>query len=36
VRVAYKEDIDKAVIKQNIKECIADAILVYTTIRDKF
>jgi len=36
VRVAYKEDIDKAVIKQNIKECVADSILVYTTIRDKF
>jgi len=36
IRIAYNEDVDKIVIKQNLKECIADAIIVYTTIRDKF
>jgi DNA-directed RNA polymerase subunit L len=36
IRIAYKEDAEKITIKQNVKECIADAILVYTTIRDRF
>ena len=36
VRIAYKDDVEKSIIKQNVKECIADAILIYTTIRDKF
>lgn len=36
IRIAYKEDVDKMMIKQNLKECIADAMIVYTAIRDKF
>ena len=36
IRIAYKEDLDKMAIKQNLKECIADAINVYKKIQDKF
>jgi len=36
VRVAYKELTDVATIKQNLKACIADAIIVFQKIGDKF
>jgi len=36
VRIAYKEELEKMAIKQNLKECIADAISVYKKIQDKF
>jgi DNA-directed RNA polymerase subunit L len=36
IRIAYKEELEKQAIKQNLKECIADAIHVYKTIKDKF
>jgi DNA-directed RNA polymerase subunit L len=36
IRIAYKEDLEKQAIKQNLKECVADAIRVYSTIKDKF
>jgi DNA-directed RNA polymerase subunit L len=36
IRVAYKEELDKMAIKQNLKECIADAIDIYKKIQDKF
>ena len=36
VRVAYKELTDSATVKQNLKACIADAIIVFTKIGDKF
>lgn len=36
IRVAYKEAVEKITIKQNLKECIADAIIVYETIHKKF
>jgi len=36
IRVAYKEGLEKMAIKQNLKECIADAISVYKKIQDKF
>jgi DNA-directed RNA polymerase subunit L len=33
IRVAYKDPVDKATIKQNLKACIEDAINVYKKIR---
>jgi DNA-directed RNA polymerase subunit L len=36
IRIAYREELEKQAIKQNLKECIADAITVYTAIKDKF
>lgn len=36
IRIAYKEELDKMAIKQNLKECIADAIDIYKKIQDKF
>jgi len=36
IRIAYKEELEKQAIKQNLKECIADAITVYRGIKDKF
>ena len=36
VRIAFKEELEKMAIKQNLKECIADAISVYKKIQDKF
>lgn len=36
IRIAYKEELEKMAIKQNIKECIADAVSVYKKIQDKF
>jgi hypothetical protein len=36
VRVAYKELTDVATIKQNLKACIAHAIIVFQKIGDKF
>ena len=36
VRVAYREAVEKVTIKQNLKECISDAITVYNTIKKKF
>jgi len=36
IRIAYKEELEKMAIKQNLKECIADAISVYKKIQDKF
>jgi DNA-directed RNA polymerase subunit L len=36
IRVAYKEDLDKMAVKQNLKECIVDAIAVYKNIQNKF
>jgi DNA-directed RNA polymerase subunit L len=36
IRIAYKEELDKMAIKQNLKECIVDAINVYEKIQDKF
>lgn len=36
VRIAYKEDTDKVVIKQNLKMCIADAITIYKNIQRSF
>ena len=36
IRIAYKEELDKMAVKQNLKECIADAITVYKKIQDKF
>ena len=36
IRIAYREELEKQAIKQNLKECIADAITVYTASKDKF
>ena len=36
IRIAYREELEKQAIKQNLKECIADAITVYAAIKDKF
>jgi DNA-directed RNA polymerase subunit L len=36
IRIAYKEELEKMAIKQNLKECIADAVIVYKKIQDKF
>jgi len=36
IRVAYKEEIEKPIIKQNLKECIADSINVYKKIQKIF
>jgi len=36
IRIAYKEELEKMAIKQNLKECIVDAISVYKSIKDKF
>ena len=36
VRVAYREPVDKSIIKQNLKSCINDLIKLYQIISDKF
>lgn len=36
IRIAFKQELEKMAIKQNLKECIADAISVYKKIQDKF
>jgi len=36
IRIAYKEDITIMDIKQNLKKCFESAIIIYTTIHDKF
>jgi len=36
IRIAYKEELDKMAVKQNLKECIVDAIAVYKNIQNKF
>jgi DNA-directed RNA polymerase subunit L len=36
IRIAYKNDADKHTVKQNLKECIADALTVYKKIQEKF
>ena len=36
IRVAYREDTDKTVLKQNLKLCIIDLIKVFKEIGDKF
>jgi len=36
IRVAYKESIDKSIIKQNLKICIIESIKVFQSISDKF
>jgi DNA-directed RNA polymerase subunit L len=36
IRVAYNEPVEKSTIKGNLKECIADAIDVYTKMKKEF
>jgi DNA-directed RNA polymerase subunit L len=36
IRVSFKEELEKMAIKQNLKECILDAIAVYKKIQNKF
>jgi len=36
IRIAYANDTDKAVVKQNLKSCIADATGVYESIKKRF
>ena len=36
IRVAYKDATEKITIKQNLKDCITDSIVVYNKIKDKF
>jgi DNA-directed RNA polymerase alpha subunit len=36
IRVAYKEPVEKSTIKGNLKECISDAVQVYTKLRKEF
>jgi len=36
IRIAYKDPADKETLKQNLKMCIANAIVVYETIKSKF
>ena len=36
IRVAYKEDVDVSFIKQNLIECLADAVQVYKKIKKDF
>ena len=36
IRIAYSEDTDKAVVKQNLKSCIQDSIIVFDSIQKKF
>ena len=36
IRVAYHDISDKGVVKQNLKECVAAALIVYQNIRVKF
>jgi DNA-directed RNA polymerase subunit L len=36
IRVAYKEPVEKSNIKGNLKDCISDAVQVYTKLRKEF
>ena len=36
IRIAYTEETDKAVVKQNLKSCIQDSIIVFDSIQKKF
>jgi DNA-directed RNA polymerase subunit L len=36
IRVAYKEPVEKSTIKGNLKECISDAVQIYTKLRKEF
>lgn len=36
IRVAYKDPVEKSTIKGNLKECIADSIVVYTKMKKDF
>jgi DNA-directed RNA polymerase subunit L len=36
IRLAYKDPVDKATIKGHIKECVVDAITLYTKVRKDF
>ena len=36
IRIAYKDPSDKESVKQNLKVCISNALIVYTTIKSRF
>lgn len=36
IRLAYKEDTDISIVKQNLKTCIVDAIALYNNIKERF